>query len=248
MASREEMSLSFGSATDDYRAGRPTYPLAAVRWMLEPVGEHPFVADVGAGTGKLTAVIAEAGAGRLVAVDPDAAMLDALRGDLPDVETRAGTGERLPFDDGELDAAVFGQSWHWVDPEAGSREVARAVRPGGVFGLIWNIRDDRHEWVRRMTEIMHTSNAEQALAAGGPDVRAPFNDVRVRRFEWTVKRTREQLFAMARSRSFLITASDDERSRIETDLTALFDEVGAVGDARVDLPYVTSAFRAIRPE
>ena len=38
----------------------------------------------------------------------------------------------------------------------------------------------------------------------------------------------------------------DERARIESGLAALFDEVGAVGDALVDVPYVTHAYRAVR--
>ena len=64
---------------------------------------------------------------------------------------------------------------------------------------------------------------------------------------WSRPMTRDALFAMARSRSYVLTASDDERSRIESGLAALFDEIGAVGAATVDLPYVTKAFRAVRP-
>ena len=37
MASREEMSTSFGSEAGTYEAGRPDYPAEPVAWMLEPV-------------------------------------------------------------------------------------------------------------------------------------------------------------------------------------------------------------------
>src|SRR3546814_10378669 len=72
MASREEMSTSFGAAADTYEAGRPSYPAEAVAWMLEPVreaGRALRAADVGAGTGKLTRVIVESGA-EVIAIDP----------------------------------------------------------------------------------------------------------------------------------------------------------------------------------
>ncbi len=58
---------------------------------------------------------------------------------------------------------------------------------------------------------------------------------------------RETLLAMARSRSYIITASADDRAAIESGLAALFDEIGAVDDKAVDLPYVTRAYRAVRP-
>jgi ubiquinone/menaquinone biosynthesis C-methylase UbiE len=106
-------------------------------------GSSPLrVADVGAGTGKLTRVVAGLGA-EVVAIDPDAAMLAELAARVPDVPTFVGTGERIPLTDASADAVVFGQAWHWVDPDAASAEVGRVLRPGGVLGLIWNVRDER---------------------------------------------------------------------------------------------------------
>ena len=57
---------------------------------------------------------------------------------------------------------------------------------------------------------------------------------------------RTQLHQMARSRSYLIAASDDERSEITRQMDALFDELGLDGEGTIDLPYVTHAFRAVR--
>jgi SAM-dependent methyltransferase len=34
---------------------------------------------------------------------------------------------------------------HWVDESRAVPEVARVLRPGGVLGLVWNLRDEsRH--------------------------------------------------------------------------------------------------------
>lgn len=239
------MARSFGAAAEAYQAGRPSYPAEAVGWMLEPVGTSPRVADVGAGTGKLTRVVRDLGAD-VVAVDPDPGMLAALSAELPDVRTFEGTAEHLPFDAGALDAVVLGQAWHWVEPVAGSAEIGRVVRAGGVLGLIWNIRDTDVDWVRRLGEIMHLSNAEIMIDEGGPVVANPFAVVEKRVWRWARPMTRAQLFALARSRSYLITAAPEELTRIEGGLGELFDEIGAVGEQVVDLPYVTSAFRAVR--
>lgn len=249
MASREEMSLSFGSAAGAYESGRPDYPREAVDWMLAPVrheGRALRVADVGAGTGKLTRTIVEAGA-EVVAIDPDADMLAALRGNVHGVPTFVGTGERMPLPDASVDAVLLGQAWHWVDPVAGSAEVGRVLRSGGVLGLVWNIRDESVPWVQRLTRIMHGSHAEQMLAEGDPPLAAPFDGMESAQWRWSRAMTRDSLLAMARSRSYIITATPEERAGIEAGLLALFDEIGAVGDTVVQLPYLTRAYRAVRP-
>src|SRR5687768_1912363 len=184
MASNEEMSMSFGSAAGTYEAGRPDYPIQAVDWMLQPVvgGERSIrVADVGAGTGKLTRAAVELGA-EVVAVDPDPKMLAVLREHVHGVPTFVGSAEKLPLPDASVDAVLLGQAWHWVEPGAGSAEVGRVLRSGGVLGLVWNIRDESVPWVARLTDIMHGSSAEQALAGGDPPLAAPF--AHVERAEW----------------------------------------------------------------
>jgi SAM-dependent methyltransferase len=249
MATREEMSRSFGGVAGVYDAGRPGYPAEAVHWMLEPArtpGRRPRVADVGAGTGKLTRALVEADVD-LVAIDPDPAMLTRLREVIGGVPTFVGTGEELPVPDAALDAVVFGQAWHWVDAAAASVEAGRVLRPGGVLGLIWNIRDDAVEWVAEMTAIMHGSNAEAMLASGGPTVAEPFEGLTSRSWSWTRPMTRADLWDMAHSRSYLITAEPAERERVDRELGELFDRIGAVDQAVVELPYVTTAFTARRP-
>jgi SAM-dependent methyltransferase len=223
--------------------------MASVQWMLSPVIDPDTsirVVDVGAGTGKLTRVVEALGA-QTVAIDPDPDMLARLHHELPAIPTFAGTAEEMPLPDASVDAVVLGQAWHWVDPAAASAEAGRVLRSGGVLGLIWNIRDDNVDWVAEMTGIMHSSNAEIMIAEGGPEVAEPFQGLESRTWEWVRPMTRDALFDMARSRSYLITAAADERARIERELGVLFDRLGATGDAILELPYVTQAYRSIRP-
>ncbi|MEV4774183.1 SAM-dependent methyltransferase [Microbacterium sp. LWH12-1.2] len=184
-----EQATSFGAEALKYEVGRPDYPFEAVAWMLEPMPDGSRrIADVGAGTGKLTRVLAKAS----------------------DVE------------------------------------IGRVVRSGGVLGLIWNIRDEREEWVRRLTEIMHSSPAENMVnGPDGPRVAEPFGEVESRRWEWNRPMSRMELHHMAFSRSYLITASDEERAQIKREMDEFFDELG-LGDGTIDMPYVTTAFRALR--
>ncbi|GAA5197386.1 class I SAM-dependent methyltransferase [Microbacterium jejuense] len=255
MASREEMSLSFGAAAGAYESGRPDYPREAVDWMLEPVRQHDRalrVADVGAGTGKLTRTIVEAGA-EVVAVEPDPEMLATLRENVHGVPTFVGTAERMPLPDASVDAVLLGQAWHWVDVGPASAEVARVLRAGGVLGLVWNIRDESDPWVARLTAAMHGSHAEEMLAGDGPRVAAPFEGLEERRWQWTRMLTKPALLDMVASRSYIITATEAERTEILANVTGLFDERVRTEGARaesgvetISLPYATRAYRAIR--
>lgn len=244
-----DRATSFGAEAANYEAGRPDYPFEAVAWMLErmPHGTRRIV-DVGAGTGKLTRVLAQAPDAEVVAVDPDPEMLAALRQSVPGIPTFQGSAERMPLTDASADAVVLGQAWHWVEPVGASAEIGRVVRTGGVLGLIWNIRDERTDWVRRLTEIMHSSPAENLVngpGTEGPRIDAPFGQVETERWEWTRSMTRTQLHQMALSRSYLITAPAEEREEILRQMDRLLDELG-VADGAIELPYVTHAFRAVR--
>ena len=213
---------SFGSHAAEYERGRPSYPTESVAWLI-PEGATA-VADVGAGTGKLTASLLAPGR-TVVAVDPDAQMLTALHNGLPGVETREGTGEQLPLDDASVDAVTFGQSWHWVDPARGSVEAARVLRPGGVLGLIWNVRDERVAWVAELSAVMHLSAAEALVDGDGPRVTAPFGPFETSVASWERRMSVDDVVAMAGSRSYLITAEPDERSRVLAEVHSLASSV-----------------------
>ncbi len=248
MATRDEMASSFGTAAGDYERGRPTYPADAVAWLLAPAGARPRVADVGAGTGKLTSALRNAGAD-VIAVEPDAAMLETLREALPGVETLIGHAARMTLPAESVDAAVFGQAWHWGDVAAASAEAGRILKPGGVLGLVWNIRDESTPWVARLGAIMKGSRAEELLAGEGPTVASPFGALEHESWQWSRRLTRADLLSMVRSRSYIITAAPPERDRIVTEVDELFSascQRGDDGVEAVDLPYRTEAFRSIR--
>ncbi|WP_460799183.1 class I SAM-dependent methyltransferase [Microbacterium sp. GXF0217] len=245
--SEDARATSFGVQAASYELARPDYPFEAVAWMLEPLPHGSRrIADVGAGTGKLTRVLAKAPDAEIVAIDPDAEMLATLGLTVPGVPTFIGTAEHLPLPDSSVDAVVLAQAWHWVEPIAASAEIGRVMRSGGVLGLIWNIRDERTDWVRRLTGIMHGSAAEQLLSGAGPDVAAPFGSLASEEWEWTRPITRSRLHELASSRSYVITAPDAEKQRIRREMDELFDELGIHGEDAIELPYITRAFRAVR--
>lgn len=144
-------SSSFGAAAAAYAEHRPDYAQAALRWALDPA-PGPRVLDLGAGTGKLTATLVALGAD-VIAVEPDTAMLAELHRTLPTVHGLPGSAETIPLPDGSVDAVLAGNAMHWFDMEVAGPEIARVLAPGGVVAGLWNIFDDRVDWVRGLERV-----------------------------------------------------------------------------------------------
>jgi SAM-dependent methyltransferase len=231
-------ALSFGRAVGDYERGRPSYPRDAVDWMLERAGRVSYVVDVGAGTGKFTASLVARGLS-VTAVEPDPAMLARLATNHPAVVSLAGTAESMPLDDASADLVTFAQSWHWVDVAAASAEVARVLRPGGALALVWNIRDPEVDWVRRLGEVMGSSKAEQ-YDSHEPHLAAPLAIRDYAEFLWENPLSREELFAMVTSRSYVITMDATDREALLAALGELLDtHPDLAGRTEYRMPYRT---------
>jgi demethylmenaquinone methyltransferase/2-methoxy-6-polyprenyl-1,4-benzoquinol methylase len=97
-------------------------------------GDH--VLDVCCGTGDL-AIAARAAGGSVTGLDFSSAMLERARRKEPEIEWIRGDALALPFADGNFDAATVGFGVRNLDDlEAGLRELARVLRPGGRLGIL----------------------------------------------------------------------------------------------------------------
>ncbi|MGA7053700.1 MAG: class I SAM-dependent methyltransferase, partial [Mycobacterium sp.] len=204
--SRNDRSLSFGSAAAAYERGRPSYPPEAIDWLLPAAAQK--VLDLGAGTGKLTTRLVERGLD-VVAVDPIPDMLERLRASLPETPALLGTAEDIPLEDNSVDAVLVAQAWHWVDPERAIPEIARVLRPGGRLGLVWNTRDERLGWVRELGQIIGSDGDHGSFDVTLP---APFNEPQRHQIEWTNYLTPQALIDLVASRSYCITSPTEVRT------------------------------------
>jgi SAM-dependent methyltransferase len=241
---RNQQAASFGQAADIYERARPDYPGEAVDWLL-PSGARQ-VLDVGAGTGKLTRLLTARGLD-VTAVEPSEGMRGELARVLPGVSVLAGSAESIPAADGTADAVLLAQAWHWVQPARAVPEVARVLRPGGRLGLVWNIRDERVDWVAELTRIMHTDTYTDN-GSEAPVVGPPFGPVERFDVEWSMPVTADRLVDLAASRSYMITMDPAERAgrlRQVRELVATHPDIA--GAAEFPLPYVTRCSRADLP-
>jgi SAM-dependent methyltransferase len=239
---RRVQANSFGGAASVYERARPGYPDVAIDWLL-PSG-NPQVVDLGAGTGKLTRLIAARNV-EVTAIDPSVGMLEQLRQGLPTVPALQGAAEQLPLHNDSFDAVLVGQAWHWVDVARASAEVARVLRPGGRLGLVWNHRDERVDWVRELTEIVSAGVDHAGSDPGNPEFGPEFGQIEYLVTEWRSPMTPAGLLELVASRSYFIVAAEPDQRAITTAIRDLLERHPQLaGRDLFDLPYVTYASRA----
>ena len=241
MSSFERRRTSFGGAADLYDTIRPSYPPEAVRWML---GEQPArVADLGAGTGIFSRLVASLGHD-VTAIEPDDGMRARFVAMSPEITALVGSGEAIPLADGSVDAVVAAQAFHWFDNDAARREIVRVLIPGGVFAPIWNIRDESVPWVAEL------STAAQLAGDGtsSDDYKSPdydfgplFYPAERAEFPHTSSHTTETLLALVRSRSLYLIADEADQRRMDEGVVSVTRELPET----FELPYVAVAYRAI---
>jgi SAM-dependent methyltransferase len=236
-------AASFGAAADAYERARPSYPEAAVDWIL-PSGARR-VLDLGAGTGKLTRHLVARGLD-VIAVEPSEGMRAQLSRGLPDVPVFAGSAEAIPLDDASVDLVVCGQAWHWFDPARAVPEVARVLKPGGQLGLVWNIRDRRDAWMDAFSglEPEHDNSEDDSE---NPRVGAPFGPVERFDLPWRQSTTADALIDLLASRSYVIVLPQDERAALMARVRRFLEtDPSTAGKAEISVPYVTRCSRAQR--
>jgi ubiquinone/menaquinone biosynthesis C-methylase UbiE len=123
---------------------RADYSAGAIDELLTTIGCTPSkpVADIGAGTGKLTKELLKHGL-KVSAVEPNEAMreigISNTRGG--PVTWSVGTGEMTGLANSSAYAVFFGSSFNVVDQGRALIEMARILMPGGWFACMWNHRD-----------------------------------------------------------------------------------------------------------
>lgn len=138
----------FSNRADEYAKYRPSYPPEAIDRILENLGSpcQPIMADMGAGTGISSRLVAWRGA-TVWAIEPNAAMREAATPH-PRVEFRDGTAEQTGLSDQSVDVVLCCQSFHWFDKPVALAEFHRILKPGGRVALMWNDRNLEDEFTR----------------------------------------------------------------------------------------------------
>jgi SAM-dependent methyltransferase len=238
-----DLAGSFGGVAQAYERGRPRYEAHVIELLGEIAG--PRIVDVGAGTGRLSAPLLQAGYD-VVAIEPLDGMRAILAGHIGADRALDGRAEALPLDDASVDGAVCSDAWHWFDGPRAAEELARVVRPGGgivvcVTHPAWLGSEDAPDWFLDLAVVHHALPKSDHpyltrgnLPSNGFEGNPRFEPMEVRNVPFVHHTDREGIVAHWASMSFVATLPDEQRAKFLEELDAMLARRGV---EQIDIPY-----------
>lgn len=230
-----------------YDSVRPAYPDEAVAALVDAArrarGAHapgrggPLrAADIGAGTGKMSELLARGGL-LVDAVEPSEAMR-AQTSPIEGVTWHDGVAEETGLPNDVYDIVVFAQSWHWMDSDRAGLEAARILAPDGVLAIVWNQMAVSIPWVHRLTRIMRSGDVHRPDRPPTPG--GGFAPMTLTQVAWEDHMTPEEILTLGTTRSSYIRSSEAGRARMQENLRwYLYEHLGYAPGELVTIPYAT---------
>ena len=174
-----ETSEIWTGKAGNYDRVRPTPPPELLDLLTQLIHTpHPtLVVDLGSGSGLSTAIWGER-AQRVVGIEPNADMrkeaLHKLEGHpyAAHIEYREGLAHQTGLPDECADIVTAAQSFHWMEPTTTLAEIARILKPGGIFAaydydsppaIHWELDQLAREGSIRMVKLIQERGLAQDL-------------------------------------------------------------------------------------
>ena len=249
----------FDSLAGDYAQYRPGYCpsiVPAILSLLQRPAREVDAADVGAGTGIWTRMLAAQGLRSVTAVEPSDEMRrqGVLTSQGHNIAWRQGAAEETGLPAQAYDLVSMASSFHWTNFDKACAEFQRILRPGGRFIALWNPRmvelspllaDIEQEITRLNPAVKRVSSGRSGLTEKLTEMlwaKPGFDDVIYLEGRHTATQTVEQYMGAWRS-------VNDLRVQLGPDLFNKFldfVERKTAGLAGIETTYLTRAWAARR--
>ncbi len=139
----------FSTKAEKYAKFRWEYSASAIETMINitQLSSHSTIADIGAGTGKLTKHFVGK-AQEIYAIEPNPELRQILvreLGGFPSIAVMDTSAEDTKLPDSSVDVITVAQAIHWFDPVPTRAEMMRILKEDGWLALIRNTGKDNEQ-------------------------------------------------------------------------------------------------------
>jgi hypothetical protein len=158
----------------------------------------------------------------------------------------------------DTDAVLVGNAMHWFDMDMAGPEVARVLRPGGVLAGLWNVFDDRVEWVAGLQQVSGRAavgprDTLSSWRARPADAHFPslgsiaeFDSETLLEFPHGQQRTAESLVATLATKAGVLVMPEQERQAMLGRIGRFLADRPETACGEFTLPMLTGVQRAQR--
>ncbi|GAA96953.1 uncharacterized protein L969DRAFT_96844 [Mixia osmundae IAM 14324] len=235
-----------------YDRARPSYPIEAIGEIFKLLAgrKHASLIELGPGTGIFTRMLlhppnevgltASGHIGSILAVEPAEGMRQDFERNTHapqgiELSIKDGSFTEIPAEDSSADAVVIAQAFHWAHPhyDASIKEIARVLRPGGLWCMIWNLEDrEAAQWVAKIRDAyeQHEKGTPQYRLAWWKQIynEPSYSQHFVQSQHFTYRReiptTVDGVVDRALSKSFITDLSESDQQQVEKNLRKILAE------------------------
>ncbi|CAF2355198.1 unnamed protein product [Rotaria sp. Silwood2] len=240
----------FKQAAIIYEQARPSYPNEVIDLIKSLYNKPNIIIDLGAGTGKLTRLLAPIDAQEIIAIEPISTMRENLKHIPLITKIIDGTAENISFEDNTIDIILCGQAFHWFANYRALTELNRVLKPKGLLILIWNLADNRERpWTKIMWEYVDSFRSKEIPRYETMEWKKVFDNQNLfsslqhKQFTYKHHVTRDLVIKRMLSKSFIATLSSEQQKTITDEIRKILENVEEIQDLEeFDLNYFTDVY------
>lgn len=216
-----------------YSKYRSNYPNECIQDIVKEVSadKNIMIADIGAGTGKLTKQFLEKGI-KVIAVEPNKDMLEVAIKDLSKYnelfEYKQEPAENTSIKSNSIDIITVAQAFHWFDKDKFKSECKRILKPNGIIAIMWNFIDYKQELE---SKIIETHKQYTSLTFNASEEEQRDNDIinffgednyKFKIYKNNYIEDKEQFLGRQLSMSYALNENDDKYDEYVAEFNKLF--------------------------
>lgn len=161
------MNNEFDHKTKEYVIGRPSYPTEILKVIRDlGVNKQSTVADIGAGTGILTHMLANLEC-NVLAIEPNKQMIAECKKyckEISNIQCIEASAEKTSLKENSVDVITIAQAFHWFDKHLCKEEFLRILKEDGYVVILWNEMQTDNPLAQEYTYVLNKYKVKTTAA------------------------------------------------------------------------------------